>query len=47
VAIDAESIICLNARSISLNKLKRTEDAIATMQHALAQDPDNAVTHTQ
>ena len=46
LAIDAESIICLNARSIALNKLKRTEDAIATMQHALAQDPDNAVTHT-
>jgi tetratricopeptide (TPR) repeat protein len=46
LAVDAESITCLNARSIALNKLKRTEDAIATMQDALAQDPDNAITHT-
>lgn len=45
LAIDAEDITCLNARSTALNKLKRTADAIATMQDALAQDPDNAVTH--
>lgn len=46
LAVDAENITCLNARSIALNKLKRTEDAIATMQNALAQDPDNEITHT-
>ena len=46
LALDAESITCLNARSIALNKLKRTEAAIETMQNALAQDPDNEVTHT-
>jgi len=43
--LNAENITCLNARSIALNKLKRTEEAIATMQNALAQDPDNEVTH--
>lgn len=46
LALDAENITCLNARSIALNKLKRTEAAIETMQNALAQDPDNEVTHT-
>jgi tetratricopeptide (TPR) repeat protein len=46
LAIDAESITCLNARSTALNKLRRTDDAIATMQDALAKDPDNEFTHT-
>ncbi len=45
LAIDAESITCLNVRSIALNKLKMTDAAIETMQHALAKDPDNEMTH--
>ena len=46
LAIEAENITCLNARAMALNKLKRTDDAIATMENALAQDPDNEFTHT-
>lgn len=46
LAVDAENITCLNARSTALNKLKRTDDAFATMQDALSQDPDNEFTHT-
>jgi tetratricopeptide (TPR) repeat protein len=46
LAIDAENITCLNARSVALNKLRRTDDAIETMQNALAQDPDNEFTHS-
>jgi tetratricopeptide (TPR) repeat protein len=45
LALDAESINCLNARSIALNKLKRTDAAIQTMQDALAKDPENEMTH--
>ena len=45
LAIDPENISCLNGRSVALNKLKRTDDAIETMQLALAQDPDNEFTH--
>jgi tetratricopeptide (TPR) repeat protein len=44
--IDPENITCLNARSTALNKLKRVDAAIETMQDALAQDPDNEFTHT-
>ena len=44
--IDPENITCLNARSVALNKLKRTDEAIATMQYALEQDPDNEFTHS-
>lgn len=46
LAWEPENLSCLNARSISLNKLKMTDEAIATMKHALAQDPDNEHTHT-
>lgn len=46
LAVDPSEITCLNARSTALNKLKRTEDAIATMQNALQQDPENEFTHT-
>ncbi|MFT3823223.1 MAG: tetratricopeptide repeat protein [Chitinophagaceae bacterium] len=46
LAIDAENITCLNARSTALNKLRRVDDAISTMQDALQQDPENAFTHT-
>ncbi|MES1217151.1 MAG: tetratricopeptide repeat protein [Bacteroidota bacterium] len=45
LAIDSENITCLNARSTALNKLKFTDDAIATMQDALSMDPDNEFTH--
>jgi tetratricopeptide (TPR) repeat protein len=46
LAIDPENITCLNARSTALNKLRRIDDAIDTMQDTLAKDPDNAFTHT-
>jgi cytochrome c-type biogenesis protein CcmH/NrfG len=46
LAIEAENITCLNARAMALNKLKRTDAAIATMENALSQDPDNEFTHT-
>ncbi|HEX2535255.1 MAG TPA: tetratricopeptide repeat protein [Chitinophagaceae bacterium] len=46
LALESDNLTCLNARSIALNKLKRTEAAIATMQNALALDPDNEMTHT-
>jgi tetratricopeptide (TPR) repeat protein len=45
LALDAENITCLNARSTALNKLKRTDDAIETMQNTLAKDPENYFTH--
>ncbi|MCW3120181.1 MAG: tetratricopeptide repeat protein [Chitinophagaceae bacterium] len=45
LSVDSENITCLNARSTALNKLKLTDDAIATMQNALAMDPDNEFTH--
>lgn len=45
LAIDAGNITCLNARSTALNKLRMTDDAINTMQDALAMDPDNEFTH--
>ena len=46
LAIEAENITCLNARAMALNKLKKTDEAMATMQNALAQDPDSEFTHT-
>lgn len=46
LAVEAENITCLNARSMALNKLKKTDEAFATMQNALAQDPDSEFTHT-
>lgn len=45
LALDPENITCLNARSMALNKLRKTEEAIATMQDALSKDPDNEYTH--
>lgn len=46
LAADAENITCLNVRSIALNKMKQTDAAVETMEHALAQDPDNEFTHS-
>jgi len=43
--LDPENLTCLNARSTSLNKLNRTDDAIETMQFALSKDPENDFTH--
>lgn len=45
LALEADNLTCLNARSMALNKLKKTDEAIATMQDALAQDPDSGFTH--
>lgn len=45
LALDATNVTCLNARATSLNKLKRTDDAIQTMEYALSQDPENDFTH--
>lgn len=44
--LDPENLTALNARSIALNKLKRTDEAIDTMNNALGQDPENPYTHT-
>lgn len=46
LAVDAENITCLNVRSTALNKLRRVDDAMETMQDALEKDPENAWTHT-
>ena len=46
LALDASNIVCLNARSTALNKLRQTEEAIVTMKDALQQDPENDFTHT-
>lgn len=45
LAIDSENITCLNARATAQNKLSRTDEAIATMENALASDPENEFTH--
>lgn len=45
LAVEADNLTCLNARSRALNKLRRTDDAIETMQDALAVDPHNELTH--
>ena len=45
LAVDAENSTCLNARSTALNKLGRMEAALETMQDALAQAPDDEMTH--
>jgi tetratricopeptide (TPR) repeat protein len=46
LALEADNVTCLNARSTALNKLRRTDDAIDTMNTALSHDPDNEVTHS-
>lgn len=46
LAVDAENITCLNVRSTALNKLRRVDDAMETMQDALEKDPENAWTHS-
>lgn len=46
LALDPENLSCLNARSIALNRLKRTDDAIETLQTAFSHDPNSYITHT-
>ena len=45
LALEADNITCLNARSVALNKLKRAGEAFEAMDTALAHDPENEVTH--
>jgi tetratricopeptide (TPR) repeat protein len=46
LAIDAENLSCLNARSIALLKLKKADAAYATIEKALNYDPMDSQTHT-
>ncbi|WP_132055976.1 tetratricopeptide repeat protein [Pseudocnuella soli] len=45
LALEADNLTSLNARSRALNKLRRTDDAMETMQDALAVDPHSELTH--
>ncbi len=44
--LDAENLLALNTRSTALNKLDRSEEAFATIEGALREDPNNPHTHT-
>lgn len=43
--LDSEHVTCTNLRAVALVKLGRKAEAGATIDAALARDPDNAVTH--
>jgi tetratricopeptide (TPR) repeat protein len=43
--IDPDHIGCLNARTISLTKLNRKQEASQTIENVLEQDPENAYSH--
>lgn len=43
---DGDNLQCLNARSTALHKLGRKEESYVTIKHALEQDPENEMTHT-
>jgi tetratricopeptide (TPR) repeat protein len=43
---DPDNLQCLNVRSQALFKLDKKDDAYHTIQHALNQDPENELTHT-
>jgi Tfp pilus assembly protein PilF len=43
--IEAEHMTCVNLRAMSLNQLGRGEEAGQMLEDALAQDPENALTH--
>lgn len=43
--LDPENLTCLNARARALNKLKRNDEAIDTMQDALSSAPESDFTH--
>jgi tetratricopeptide (TPR) repeat protein len=46
LSIDAENLACLNARTIALLKMKKADAAYATIEKALAYDPNDSHTHT-
>lgn len=46
LTIDPDNLTCLNARSTSLFKLDKKEEAHLTIEKALSKDPENEVTHT-
>lgn len=43
--LDAENIECTNLRAIALVKLGRKQEAVTTIDGALARDPENDITH--
>jgi tetratricopeptide (TPR) repeat protein len=43
--LDPENLTCLNARARALNKLKRNDEAVDTMQDALSNAPESDFTH--
>jgi tetratricopeptide (TPR) repeat protein len=45
LALDPGNITCLNIRSRALNRLKRTDEAVDTMENSLSKEPDNEFTH--
>ena len=45
LALDPEHSACLNLRAMALVQLGRKDEASATLGSALADDPDNALTH--
>ncbi|MBC7723076.1 MAG: tetratricopeptide repeat protein, partial [Pedobacter sp.] len=46
LAVDAENVGCLNARSTALFRLNRKEEAYETINEALELDPEDYTTHT-
>lgn len=45
LAIDAEHVACANFRAMALTKLGRKTDAVATIEAALAREPEDSLTH--
>lgn len=43
--LDASHVACLNLRALALRNLGRGDEARATVESALAEDPENAYTH--
>ncbi|MCI0388463.1 MAG: tetratricopeptide repeat protein [Acidobacteria bacterium] len=43
--IEAEHLACANLRAMALNRLGREDEAGQALEDALAQDPENALTH--
>ncbi len=46
LAMEADNVSCLNARSSALFRLNKKEEARETIHEALAVDPENYITHT-
>ncbi len=47
LSFDSDHVLCTNARANALSKLKRTDDAQDSLDHALKRDPENPYTHFQ